>query len=146
MENTHKFDAREFYSQVHCNTFASLTAQTRYHNERWIDLRRTKTLGWQTPSQVIYGAYVRSFAYLIHLRHAHCKGQRPPLQLLQREISFSTSTNTRPEYKGQKELNASAHSADTFNTWTGKIRAVSNRSPSYSRCPKVIHSQIVLAS
>ena len=64
VENTHKFDDREFFSQVHCLTLDALKLHSLAYNERWNERRATKALGWQTPSEVIWESYVRAYAYL----------------------------------------------------------------------------------
>lgn len=53
VENTHKYDDEEFFSQIYCTTFAVLKAKSREHNEEWNERRRTKTLGWRTPAQLV---------------------------------------------------------------------------------------------
>ena len=67
VENTHKFDDREFFSQIQCLNLTSLRMQTDLYNNRWNEKRKTKTLGWKTPWEVILESYVRSIAYLLVL-------------------------------------------------------------------------------
>lgn len=64
VENTHKWDDREFYSQVQVMTIEDLKAATKQYNQRWNDERPTKTLGWKTPNEVMQDAYVRAILYL----------------------------------------------------------------------------------
>lgn len=64
VENTHRYDDREFFSQIDVRTFEELAHTTREYNHRWNELRPTKTLGWLTPSETVYQAYVRALAYL----------------------------------------------------------------------------------
>ena len=64
VENTHKWDDREFFSQLAINTFYDLERATRDYNEIWNDQRPTKTLGWQTPNEVVRAAYVKVLSYL----------------------------------------------------------------------------------
>lgn len=64
VENTHKFDDREYFSQIHCLSFTALEMQTRLYNDRWNEQRKTKTLGWKTPWQVVLESYVRAMAYV----------------------------------------------------------------------------------
>lgn len=54
VENTHKWDDREFYSQYQATGLKDLQRATKAHNKRWNQERATATLDWQTPLQVIY--------------------------------------------------------------------------------------------
>lgn len=67
VENTHRFDDREFFSQIRCMNFKALNDHSRFYNQRWNERRKTKTLGWKTPEQVIEESYVRAIAYLLHI-------------------------------------------------------------------------------
>jgi hypothetical protein len=53
VENTHKYDDEEFFSQVKAVSFTQLQRETKKHNEEWNERRKTKTLGWRTPSELI---------------------------------------------------------------------------------------------
>lgn len=64
VENTHRFDDREFFSQTKVNTIAELEVATRHYNQRWNEERPTKTLGWLTPEEVVKEAYVRAMVCL----------------------------------------------------------------------------------
>ncbi len=64
VENTHKWDDREFFSQISVNTLEELQVATREWNQRWNDERPTKALGWLTPNETIRQAGVRALAYL----------------------------------------------------------------------------------
>jgi transposase InsO family protein/transposase-like protein len=64
VENTHKWDDREFFSQIKVTTYVELEIATRKYNLHWNEDRPTKTLGWLTPVEVIYAAAVRAVAYL----------------------------------------------------------------------------------
>lgn len=64
VENTHKFDDREFFSQIMVNTFAELKLATNDWNHKWNHERPTKRLGWKTPNETICEAYVRAIVYL----------------------------------------------------------------------------------
>ena len=67
VENSHKWDDEEFYSQKTFETLAQLQAETIAYNEYWNKERYTKTLGWKTPEQVVGLAYVRAAAYMMYL-------------------------------------------------------------------------------
>jgi len=65
VENTHRFDDRELFSQnLHIQSFDELDMATLTYNERWNNQRATKTLGWQTPNEVINQSYVRAYVFL----------------------------------------------------------------------------------
>jgi transposase InsO family protein len=65
VENTHRFDDREFFSQnLDVNSFEELEIRTRIYNHRWNNERPTKTLGWKTPTEVLHQAFVRAYVFL----------------------------------------------------------------------------------
>lgn len=64
VENTHRYDDREFFSQIAVSTYGELERATREYNELWNDKRHTKTLGWLTPNEVLVEAYERVVIYL----------------------------------------------------------------------------------
>ena len=53
VENTHKYDDEEFYSQNYFTCFQQLEISARKHEETWNERRKTKTLGWRTPSETV---------------------------------------------------------------------------------------------
>ena len=53
VENTHKYDDEEFYSQRQYQSFEKLETQTREYNEDWNENRKTKTLGWRSPAGLV---------------------------------------------------------------------------------------------
>jgi hypothetical protein len=53
VENSHKFDDEEFYSQNQFKNFTELQTRIYAHNDRWNNRRPTKSLGWRTPSQLV---------------------------------------------------------------------------------------------
>lgn len=61
VENTHKWDDREFFSQICVKTFTELELATTFYNRQWNEDRPTKTLGWRTPLEVVYDASVRAY-------------------------------------------------------------------------------------
>jgi transposase InsO family protein len=68
VENTHKQDDREFYSKGPYKDFKNIRINIKGYNERWNQIRRTKTLGWKSPDEVIAEAYVRSLAWLMWMK------------------------------------------------------------------------------
>jgi len=53
VENTHKQDDREFYSQNYPKDLFDLQARAKNHNRKWNELRRTKVLGWRSPNETL---------------------------------------------------------------------------------------------
>lgn len=68
VENTHKQDDREFFAMGDCQTYESIALNTKGYNERWNSQRATKTLGWKTPDEVIYEAYVKAIATMMFVQ------------------------------------------------------------------------------
>ena len=64
VENTHKWDDREFFSQINVATYEELATATLEYNVIWNERRPTKTLGWFTPNEVLFNASVRAVVYL----------------------------------------------------------------------------------
>lgn len=54
VENTHKQDDNEFFSQHTFENFEQLKALTALWEGHWNEQRATKALGWKTPSQLVY--------------------------------------------------------------------------------------------
>jgi len=53
VENTHKYDDEEFFSQIQAQSLEELERETKKHNWEWNEKRKTKTLGWRTPSELV---------------------------------------------------------------------------------------------
>lgn len=68
VENTHKYDDEEFYSQHDITSFAHLERLTIDYNLVWNEHRPTKTLGWETPLEVVKKAQWASLSYLMWMR------------------------------------------------------------------------------
>ena len=71
VENSHKFDDREFFSQIRCMSYNALKVHSAAFNERWNARRKTKTLGWKTPEEVVAESYVRAVAYLAEMKRKY---------------------------------------------------------------------------
>jgi hypothetical protein len=54
VENTHKFDDEEFYSQIYPQSLSELQSLSATFNEQWNNKRETKALGWKTPTQTVF--------------------------------------------------------------------------------------------
>ena len=65
VENTHKQDDREFFSQVQPSTIVELQNEAIRYNFRWNNERQTKALGWKTPTvAVVHSMYFLNFLKL----------------------------------------------------------------------------------
>jgi transposase InsO family protein len=102
VENTHKFDDREYFSQIHSMNFSSLEHQTRLYNNRWNDVRKTKTLGWKTPFEVIIESHVRALAYVNYMHE--CFAPRSSACNQANETFRATKPAPRAETKKPKRL------------------------------------------
>jgi hypothetical protein len=101
VENTHKFDDREFYSQIEVHNLIELQLATIEHNRVWNDERATKTLGWKTPIEVVHKAYVRAIAYL-KLMLPRSAWQTKPIHTL--PLSYSDVRAPKPELERIQKL------------------------------------------
>lgn len=68
VENTHKQDDREFFSQGTYKTYEALALNTKGYGERWNSQRKTRALGSRTPNQVLAAAAVRALALMLFLQ------------------------------------------------------------------------------
>jgi transposase-like protein len=68
VENSHKFDDRELYSQYEFKTFYELRDRMSEYNLNWNEARPTKTLGWKTPWECVLESYPRAIAYINLMR------------------------------------------------------------------------------
>ena len=64
VENTHKQDDREFYSQSTALTYESLCQAALVHEYQWNTERRTKALQWKTVEETLLAATVTAIAWL----------------------------------------------------------------------------------
>jgi transposase InsO family protein len=64
VENSHKWDDEEFYSQQQYNSLTDLDMASKDYNLYWNQERYTRRLGWRTPDQVVELAYLRAFVFL----------------------------------------------------------------------------------
>ena len=60
VENTHRFDEREFYQQFFFKNLESLRKGVVWYNRRWNKKRATKALNWRTPEKVIEDSYLKA--------------------------------------------------------------------------------------
>jgi len=77
VENTHRFDDMEFYSQIDPQSFVELKNLLAQHMARWNLNRPTKTLGWLTPKQSIEKAYIKAIACVNYFVKKYAKPEMP---------------------------------------------------------------------
>lgn len=92
VENTHRFDDAEFYSQINPKSFEELETLLRDYNYRWNSERATKTLGWLTPSETVKKAYVRSIAFINHMLEKYGHEKTNKIEIIQ----FGTAIIEQP--------------------------------------------------
>ena len=80
VENTHKQDDREFFAKGPYKSFENIKLNSRGYNERWNQIRRTKTLGWKSPDEVVFDAYGRALGMMFWIKSRY-KDQVPELVL-----------------------------------------------------------------
>ena len=83
VENTHKYDDEEFYSQHDITSLRQLELLTEAYNKRWNEERHTKTLGWKTPLEVVFESMRVALLYAVYMLTKY-----PPT----RKIEISTAT------------------------------------------------------
>jgi hypothetical protein len=71
VENSHKWDDEEFYSQHRFNCFAELREKTQEYNEYWNIARHVKSLNWKTPEEMVELAYVRALVFAKMIREKY---------------------------------------------------------------------------
>ena len=134
VENTHKWDDREFFSQITVTTFFELERATKDYNLRWNNERPTKTLGWLTPNEVMAQAGIRAFVYLKLMLPATAWEMPKRLTTISTETGkiiaprnqIKSIRQSMKATRRQKNLKKRIQSADTFNTWHGKRSKSSN--------------------
>ncbi len=101
VENTHRFDDREFFSQINVNTFSELELATRDYNRRWNEERPTKALEWLTPSEVVERASTKALMYLV-LALPNFEWKLPAPQFTQ-SMGVGSVTGSKEEIKRIKD-------------------------------------------
>ena len=65
VERSHRSDDREFFSHgERAQTLSEMRRKAADHNYYWNELRATKVLQWQTPSEILVQAEVRAYVFL----------------------------------------------------------------------------------
>lgn len=77
VENSHKQDDREFFSQVRALTPRALELASFSYNDRWNENRRTKRLCFKTPIETVINAYAVVIAWMDLLMNEYQPNQKP---------------------------------------------------------------------
>ena len=83
VENTHKQDDREFFSQVRCIDERSIILNSAGYNQRWNESRRTKRLGFKTPQEAVINSYAVIIAWFSILQEKYQPAAVPLVKLTQ---------------------------------------------------------------
>lgn len=82
VENSHKRDDREFYSQFQGRTFDEIKRATKAYEFRWNNSRRVRSLDRKKPQEVVEWSYVRTLFYLQTIQELCQPNKKPFLRLL----------------------------------------------------------------
>lgn len=89
VENTHKQDDREFYSQIQPQNLNHLQALSLVYEKRWNEQRKTRALGRKTPNESLWDGLVRTTAW------AMLMGIKPPKTVLKIPKPKKVKTTTK---------------------------------------------------
>lgn len=81
VENTHKQDDREFFSQIRCLDERSLIINSAGYNQRWNGSRRTRRLNFKTPDEAVIAAHVTVIACFRLLQEKYHPTANPLIKL-----------------------------------------------------------------
>jgi transposase-like protein len=101
VENTHKQDDREFYSNGPDTSFEKLVLRMKGHNERWNNLRHTEALGWRTPNQCIEAAFVRAITYLQMMTEKYAPNEKAAYAHTKQGDAYLAITIPKPQPKAR---------------------------------------------
>lgn len=101
VENTHRQDEREFYKQFKAVNYDHLKAMAQWYNENWNKRRKTKTLGWMTPEQVLEEACIRQLAWLQLIAELYPSTNQLPLKIDDQGV-LSLAVPATPLFRAKK--------------------------------------------
>jgi transposase InsO family protein len=74
VENSHRFDDREFFSQgLKATSLNEIRAQAAIHNHYWNELRPTRALQWRAPVEMLADAHVRAYVFIAAFLERYAK-------------------------------------------------------------------------
>lgn len=95
VENTHKQDDRELFSQIRPRSYPQLSELTVLYNDRWNNRRKTKALRWRTPIEVLEDFLVYTIAVVMNYRKRPCDQAKPALALKLKEKTGANKIKPR---------------------------------------------------
>lgn len=110
VENTHKQDDREFFSQIRCIDERSLVLNSAGYNQRWNESRRTRRLGFKTPEEAVLNAYSVVMAWFVLLKEKHHPTAEPFVKLTENGDAYMEvrkPKTTKPKNKTSRKSKAS---------------------------------------
>ncbi|MGZ3798452.1 MAG: hypothetical protein ACXVB1_18935, partial [Pseudobdellovibrionaceae bacterium] len=113
VENTHKQDDREFFSQIRCIDERSLILNSAGYNQRWNENRRTKRLGFKAPQEAVISAYAVIIAWFSFLQEKYQPAAVPLVKFTQNGDAYIEVKITKPK----KQKNRTSRKSKT-----GRIR------------------------
>src|SRR5579883_2614554 len=127
VENTHKYDDEEFYSQRRYPSLESLQAAVQKYNHDWNENRRTKTLGWRSPGELLEEINATILTLLLF-----CRVEDPEPQPVQAVVLEKSQSPAKPQSPLDRYLAWMAWDAAQYPKLT--LLTVSGMSLSYSIC------------
>ena len=82
VQNSHKQDDREFYSQFKGTSFGELKQSTKLYEYRWNHSRRVRSLQKRTPEEVISQSYINTLFYLNTIKEKYTSNAKPFIKIL----------------------------------------------------------------
>lgn len=123
VENSHKQDDREFFSQVRALTPRSLDLASRGYNDRWNESRRTKRLGFKTPVETVINVFVVVIAWFDLLRKKFQPNQEPIVSLNSDGDAHLNIPKTKPKKKIKTRRKSEFSRCIDYLVWGEKIKA-----------------------
>jgi hypothetical protein len=123
VENSHKQDDREFFSQVRALTPRSLDLASRGYNDRWNENRRTKRLHFKTPSETVINAFAVVIAWMDLLRKKYQPNQEPIVSLNSNGDACLKIKEAKPKRKIKTRRKSKFSRCVDYLVWDDKTKA-----------------------
>ena len=123
VENSHKQDDREFFSQVRALTPRSLDIASRGYNDRWNENRRTKKLHFKTPSETLINVFMVIIAWMDLLRKKYQPNQEPIVGLNSNGDAYLKIKEIKPKRKIKTRRKSKFSRCVDYLVWDNKTKA-----------------------
>jgi hypothetical protein len=123
VENSHKQDDREFFSQIRALTPRSLDLSSRSYNDRWNEHRRTKRLRFKTPSETVLNTYVVVTAWMDLLRQQCHPNTEPTVRLNNEGNAYLSVKEVIPKKKIKTRRKSKFSRTVDYLVWGDKDKA-----------------------